>query len=570
MDGTDGSTTFTDSAQGRTITANGTAQVDTAEWKFNGASGLFDGNSDYLSLADNDDWAFGTGDFTVECWVRFNTLQNSGFMGQRVDGTHQWNFGYNHTSTWLIFKSEDGAGTGTYRCGWTPSVDTWYHVAFCRYGSTAVMMIDGVEQATTQVNAFGTIANLAASLVIGYHADLGYHDGWIDELRIVKGTAKYTGGNVDVPWIPYLGRSTNYNITANRGQVLMISGEGADGATTIIDETGKTVTANGTAQIDTAQYKFGQSSVLLDGNSDYLSLADSLDWYFGDQNFTIDCWIRPNAIADNDTIWSQYVDGTNRAYLKFNGTTQLQFRVEPIGGTDLEVNGTHGMSTGNWYHVAVVRNGSAWNLYVDGTSIGSGSDSNAYPDLAASFLIGYASGLDYFNGWVDDFRITKGKALWTAAFTPPLQTTALINGETDEEYKLKAMIINDDVGVASRWLNLNNDTAGNYGRQELMGSAAVVSAWRGTGETRMYIEDGSSNTDSLLISQVLIHAKSGYARTHVCTNADRISGSSVNQVALNGSVWNNSSGHVASILVNGGATNGLGLGTKLLLYRKVE
>ncbi|MFB3885601.1 MAG: chitobiase/beta-hexosaminidase C-terminal domain-containing protein [Thermodesulfobacteriota bacterium] len=79
MNGADGSTTFTDDAPGgsHTWTAYGDAQIDTSQSKFSGASGLFDGSGDYLSSPDSDDWYWGTGDFTIDFWVRFAALPGS-------------------------------------------------------------------------------------------------------------------------------------------------------------------------------------------------------------------------------------------------------------------------------------------------------------------------------------------------------------------------------------------------------------------------------------------------------------------------------------------------------------
>ena len=73
MDGSDGSTTFTDES-GTTWTANGNAQIDTAQSKFGGASGLFDGASDYLQTPYTADHNTGTGDFTIDQWIRFNSV----------------------------------------------------------------------------------------------------------------------------------------------------------------------------------------------------------------------------------------------------------------------------------------------------------------------------------------------------------------------------------------------------------------------------------------------------------------------------------------------------------------
>src|SRR3990167_4294419 len=90
-DGTDGSTTFTDEA-GIAITANGNAQIDTAQSKFGGASGLLDGTGDYLTTPDSDNYNFGSGDFSVDFQVRFNSVaSNQDFIAHWTDGsTHSW------------------------------------------------------------------------------------------------------------------------------------------------------------------------------------------------------------------------------------------------------------------------------------------------------------------------------------------------------------------------------------------------------------------------------------------------------------------------------------------------
>jgi len=75
-----------------TVTAYGNAQIDTAQSKFGGASGLFDGAGDYLSTPDSEDWNFGSGDFTIDFWVRFNSLPGVGaqrcLYSQRLDDSN--------------------------------------------------------------------------------------------------------------------------------------------------------------------------------------------------------------------------------------------------------------------------------------------------------------------------------------------------------------------------------------------------------------------------------------------------------------------------------------------------
>lgn len=93
MNGSDASTTFTDQ-RGHTFTAAGNAQIDTAQSKFGGASGLFDASGDYISTPDSDEWSFGSGDFTIECWYR-PTRTNSFFLVMM-----QWNAGSQRS--WII------------------------------------------------------------------------------------------------------------------------------------------------------------------------------------------------------------------------------------------------------------------------------------------------------------------------------------------------------------------------------------------------------------------------------------------------------------------------------------
>ena len=87
FDGADTSTTITDES-GKTWTPAGTAQIDTAQYKWT-SSLLLDGNSDYISTPDHDDFNVGSGDFTIDFWVRFNSVPGAGgyscFFAQRTN-----------------------------------------------------------------------------------------------------------------------------------------------------------------------------------------------------------------------------------------------------------------------------------------------------------------------------------------------------------------------------------------------------------------------------------------------------------------------------------------------------
>ena len=240
---------------------------------------------------------------------------------------------------------------------------------------------------------------------------------------------------------------------------LLLHCDGVDATTTFTDEIGKTVTANGNAQIDTAQKKFGTASGLFDGTGDYLSLADSADWDFGAGDFTIDFWIRPNAIGSLQFLYEQELDSNNTIYISLLASGNLDF-VSYVGGVlkGYYSNATV-LSNGTWYHIAIVRNGTTGYLFVNGSKNNSSENtafgSNTLPDLAVSlFIAAHNTGGSAFNGWIDEVRISKGIARWTANFTPPTaaySATALAITSsrywTFSDWQSGRALINTDIGL---------------------------------------------------------------------------------------------------------------------------
>lgn len=180
------------------------------------------------------------------------------------------------------------------------------------------------------------------------------------------------------------------------------------------------MTANGNAQLDTAEKKFGTASLLLDGTGDYVEAPDSADWNFGSGDLTIEAQLKPNAGAM--AICSQYVDGNNFWTLLYDGTN-LRFLCNSAGSTILDFSRAF-TYTGNFDHVALTREGTTFRLWGNGTQLGSDYvDADALPDFAAPLFIGRNNtgvlNPDY-SGWIDEFRILKGTARWSANFTPPV------------------------------------------------------------------------------------------------------------------------------------------------------
>lgn len=191
------------------------------------------------------------------------------------------------------------------------------------------------------------------------------------------------------------------------------------------------VTANGDAQHDTAQSKFGSSSILFDGTGDYLSVPQDggggSDFDFGTGDFSIDFWIRPNTIAADDGFMTTFKTGPNRGWGFFTVATDVVrfFVTNNLGEVITVDSASSAFVVDVWQHIAVTRNGNDFKIFIDGTQSGSTVVSSFAVndnDINSPLKIGRRlANVDssYYDGWMEGIRITKGSALWSTNFTPP-------------------------------------------------------------------------------------------------------------------------------------------------------
>lgn len=191
MDGANGSTTFTDESNNSlTVTANGNAQISTTQSKFGGASAAFDGTGDYLTVSSSSAGTFGLDDFTVECWVYRSTSSTGGIAQQSPTQAPAW---YLYVDTTVVRFGRHGAAQyDGFPISALPT-SGWHHLALSRASGTVYMFVDGVSQTVTAVNGgIGLYAfSSDKSIEVGRTADDEFH-GYIDDLRITKGVARYT------------------------------------------------------------------------------------------------------------------------------------------------------------------------------------------------------------------------------------------------------------------------------------------------------------------------------------------------------------------------------------------
>lgn len=217
---------------------------------------------------------------------------------------------------------------------------------------------------------------------------------------------------------------TPVSATVDSNTELLLHCDGEDESTTFTDsgDDGRTVTASGDAQIDTDWYEFASGAGLFDGTGDYLSVGDHADFTLSTDDFTIDTWINIDDLSGDRCIVSQLSADTDfwEFYVDSNGA--LKFHYEDNGGDDITITTANStISVDTAYHVAVVRDGSNFYLFVDGAIEGTGSDSDEIDDLSGDLMIGFLNKTtpeDYFDGHMDEFRFSPGAARFTTNFEP--------------------------------------------------------------------------------------------------------------------------------------------------------
>ena len=387
-----------------------------------GGSVYFDGSGDYLEAADSADFQFGSGDFTIEAWIYLESASNNHTMivtrWNTSGGSDQsWLF-YVDTSTMkLNFSYRDSNGS-TYRnnqdTGVAISLNQWHHVAVAREGSNFRYLVNG--QLSSTVSDSNTVNNGSTALRVGQYTAGGTvrnYDGYISDLRIVKGTAVYTSA-----------------FTPPTSALTAISDSGYDTSLLTCNEKpniydaskGNRVTLGGTAKSSTAQKKNASSSMLFNGNS-YVELVDNHQYAPGTNNFVVEFWMRYTGGSGTRNIIDTRGQANGYA-IRLDSSNNLTIYSEPNGVT-IHTSAS-ALTQDQWYHVAFVRNNKESYLFIDGAQSGSSAASysggNPRDFTSKSMVIGAQHGksTQYFSGYVEDIRI--GNNISRYPFIPTAET----------------------------------------------------------------------------------------------------------------------------------------------------
>jgi hypothetical protein len=233
-------------------------------------------------------------------------------------------------------------------------------------------------------------------------------EGYIADLRVIKGTALYTGTSYTVPTAP-LTAVTNTSALLNFQDAGIYDRSGINNLDTL-----------GNAQIDTAVKKYGTGSMEFDGTGDYLKTVENETLELGSGDWTIEFWIYFDAV-NNSTVkylldWRTAADTSNSFLAQESNNNWTYYNGAGASISSGFTSSTFSAST--WHHVAISKAGTTTKFFVDGTQTASSSDVSTYD--SGTLVIGSRyNGQNYLDGYIDDLRITKGIARYTSSFTPP-------------------------------------------------------------------------------------------------------------------------------------------------------
>jgi hypothetical protein len=386
--------------------ASGTAYSAAA----NGGSGYFDGSGDYLGVADSAALDLDT-TFTLESWF-YQPTAGDGTIFARGGGAASWSAVNGHEYQAIVFSGlfywQFNSGGGVVSITATaPAAGAWHHFAVGYNGTTTRVWLNGASVGTsTAAYTLPTTRNLTR---VGYAASSeAIFTGYISGLRVVKGTDVYGVGNtsITVPTAP---------LTAITNTSLLLNFTNAG----VLDATAKNdLETVGNAQISTAQSKWGGASIAFDGTGDYLSSQNVLTANFGSGPFTAELWIYFNNASGTQYALSNYQNSSIGWGL---GISSGNFAFWATGDTP-DISTSTPAATGTWYHLAVSGQSGAIRLFLNGTQIGSTFTGTPSLDSTLPLRVGDGQGAASplpLNGYIDDLRITKGVARYTANFTAP-------------------------------------------------------------------------------------------------------------------------------------------------------
>lgn len=390
----------------------------------NYGSTFFDGTGDFLSLASSSQFNVGENNFTVEGWYYFTAFPATS------TNDNLFNFGsfnpylYLWGPTGIILRSAQTTGD-IINVSHGFLLNEWYHIALVKTGNTFVLYKNGSALANGTSSA---IVSENKTLDIGGSGTTGF-TGYLSNFRVVRGTSVYTE-NFTPSTVPLTAISNTALLTCQSNQPV-------DNNVFMDNSTGSTLITRNGNPIQGSFSPYGEKwSNYFDGTGDYLSAPNNAAFLFESGNFTVEFWFNTLQTTANATLvtreWggNPYPGGWTIQLNGNSGSAMSIFWADFSTSTAFMVANTTAYRDGLWHHVAWVRNGTSFVLYLDGVSVATATSSTAFSTTGNTITIGndltFGSGARAYLGHISNLRIVKGTAVYTSEFTPPTQPLAAI------------------------------------------------------------------------------------------------------------------------------------------------
>lgn len=514
-DGTQGSTIFGDSTRLNVVTAKGNAQLSETQKKFGVSSAYFDETGDYLWLPYNTNWDVGAQDFTLEMYFKGVSNTFSTLAVQRSAATFSAPFLLAVSDTYFqVYLNTTGTAWITSLTVPIATTTAFNHIALVRNGGVISLFVNGIQAATTTAVGASALYASTTPFVIGASDSTGAGatlNGYIDEFRFTKGIARYTTRFTppvrafDDPAIFKADDALSYwNETT-----LLMRMDGTGASTYFRDERHNNVAPIGNAQLSVGQKKFGAASALFDGNGDYLDVNNfGTLGAFGTGDFTIEADVFLLAGGAINTI----LDKAN-AYAAGNMDFRLEIsalnRVAFLGGPDITWFGNVAeteVPVGRWVHIAVCRAGGTLRFFIDGVNVLSQAASFNIQNFKAQLRIGSINNSgstgSFFNGYLDNVRITKGVARYTTRFVPP--TKAFANPQQTDAHWDKVVLAMpfNGANAVEAMVDLKGNTF------TTLGTTSVVASGKFNGSSAIWYGNASQVRTPITSNLNLINGES--------------------------------------------------------------
>jgi len=406
-------------------------------YNYKGRSVAFDGTGDYLSIGLSSDFQLSNLDFTIEFWLNWTSFPGviADLVSTRPNSSAAAGFLVYANSTHIVLALSSNGSTWDFNTGpsVTWSTGNWIHCSVTRQGSDIRFFINGTQQGSGYT--YSNSINVSNPLVIGGSTDGYTLNGYISNLRILKGTALYTS-NFTPPTEPLTAvtntklltcqgntisdaSSSAHSITPNGNAVIDYNGPFSGSGWTDLTNRGNSGTlTNGPVFIPGGPFNNSGGSVYFDGTGDYLNFTNINN---GTDDFTYEAWVYPTESGkDNPAfIYTSSLIHIAGLYNTAGGTNAI-FGASSRPGSGNYVLYAPDITLNTWHHIAWVKSGSSLKIYVDGvnqTLTDTGSFSGTQSNNVS--YIGTTVSNEYFEGYISNARVIGGTALYTANFTPP-------------------------------------------------------------------------------------------------------------------------------------------------------